>query len=353
MNPNQPRPNNPYSEDQQFDPTFIPPEMVDPADSSQLASLDSNIPNPNIYSQQPNPNQTPNQAFERPEAMPQYSAESIASSRPVQSYQQNSLGQLPAVDPVYQANNLPQNSYGSGQFNRPSGPPNNIGPSSKKSGLKIDKATSFKIIGFICGLLLVGLIFWLLWANFSSSNSNSTSAPDSDNFPEPQSQPATASSISANSLNDLAAVCKSTQVSNAPAYKPGSQSPVGLFIESSDDNYIVSDIVLENQTLVATDQNYAQVQTVGCLTRQSTSDTGINCTFEDSDTKKTRDLDLYTVTYDLSIYETKTNNKISSSQVQGSSTKCPLEATISKSDPKLYVAPDASQVNQIIDERAD
>lgn len=334
MNPNQPQPpeipndgslpapEEPYAQ------AYTPPEAAQPQQPAQ---------NPDLYPPYP-------VASNQPE---QYNPETVNNSYN-QPQPPTQPGQLPAVNPSYQQN--PYQARTPGNLNPYQGTPrpidSNTGMDSFKS-TKASRPSSRKIMLLVGGLIILIIISIAIWSIFiaknnqeQSANSNESSSSTTEINDEPQA-------IEAQSMDYMSMACNNVGLSNASIYDSTSSKPIVLFTEANETQFLRSDISVDDKDRTVPDDEYQQIQLVGCLSRKETTNTGVKCEVTD-ETEKTRTLSLYNVKYQLTIREALTAKVISNNDIDSAATKCPLEMKIIQNDPKIYVTPNAEKVNKVI-----
>lgn len=206
-----------------------------------------------------------------------------------------------------------------------------------------------KLILIACGVFMLALIIIvaLIASSGKSNNKNSTETDDDT----PKTSNTESKAIVATTISDLSKGCQGSPISNAASYEGSSPHKIALFDESfiNKGRYSSSLATITDRTWEVEYQKHTEAQLIGCLQIKSSSDTGRKCTLEDSD-KKQISIGQYDVTYELKIYEAKTNKELATKTINGPAGDCPFIASYSKSDPKLYGKPDKGSVNEAIKE---
>ncbi len=144
------------------------------------------------------------------------------------------------------------------------------------------------------------------------------------------------------SSGELDVVCKGKGLSTAAAYTGASPHRIKLYTPSLQPGaYISSSLYFKDQTWQSDYKNEAATQLVGCFSRSSNQKIK-TCEFEG------KSIDLYSVTYQLTIYEAKTGKKLATKTVKSTDTACPYFATYDKNDPKIYAEPDLAQTTAAV-----
>jgi len=221
--------------------------------------------------------------------------------------------------PIPSANPYPPN------FQNPMPPPS---PGGNKKYL---------IIGIVVVLvLIIGGSVGALMLNRNNEDTNTSNTSSNPKINSGKEEPA-GDTTKLDDLSDLAAICKGGSVSAASAYTGSSPHPIALLTPSlASGEYISSSIYFKDQSWKADYKEPKATQLVGCFERKSEK-LITKCQFEKAS------IDYYSVTYSLTIYEAKTGNKLATKQVSSTDTKCPVFASYSEGNPKIYSFPDENQ----------
>ncbi|MFI9503075.1 hypothetical protein [Nocardia sp. NPDC052566] len=92
----------------------------------------------------------------------------------------------------------------------------------------------------------------------------------------------------------------------------------------------------------------ARVQLIACLDKPDTGDHLTDCEFNGGK------LPLYRGTYDVTLYEAKTGDKVAEERITGVSTpKCPFSALTKGKNPKLHTEPDFAEYRSVLGKYVD
>lgn len=218
--------------------------------------------------------------------------------------------------------------------------PQSFSPVYANNNMPKKSKTKKAIIAFFVLLLLLGGISladkFLLKSTKEKGSSKSSTKVESKG------------PVTADNLGDYEASCEGVKVTNAAAYAGLAPHPI-VFMQQ---NQSVSGGYTEfiplfknNRTAQADFENPTAVQLVGCLTVKNTQKSK-TCEMKQSDVLT--NVDYYSVTYELDIYEAKSNKKLGTKSVTGTADKCPFIASVSKEDPKILADPDDSQVESAV-----
>lgn len=190
---------------------------------------------------------------------------------------------------------------------------------------------------FAALLLISGAVyaFSLLFGGFSKVS-------------KPVASTSTLPSKTASSLADYSALCNRTTISNSAGF--GAKPHKAIFFQSSavsEDDYTQSVLSFADKTWEATTKDLASIQLVGCLKRTNPVKAK-QCSFTSSG--KQVNINYYSVTYQLSVFEAKTGKSRVSGTISGTADKCPSSVLYNPSDPKVFANPDSKAVEDAIKE---
>ncbi|MCC7289181.1 hypothetical protein IT414_02200 [bacterium] len=212
-------------------------------------------------------------------------------------------------------------------------------PSSQHVALPMKPSKIPLILGvvFAALLLISGAVyaFSLLFGGFSKVS-------------KPVASTSTLPSKTASSLADYSALCNRTTISNSAGF--GAKPHKAIFFQSSavsEDDYTQSVLSFADKTWEATTKDLASIQLVGCLKRTNPVKAK-QCSFTSSG--KQVNINYYSVTYQLSVFEAKTGKSRVSGTISGTADKCPSSVLYNPSDPKVFANPDSKAVEDAIKE---
>lgn len=216
--------------------------------------------------------------------------------------------------------------------------------------MPVKKSKKWLIVGIVVGVVV--LLGGGIAAVLLTRKSTNTPGSDAGSSSQTSQSDTSANSIVATTLSDFEKVCSGVTVSNAAAVTSAVPHPIAFFQQSilAADEYTSATITLSDKTWQAESQNPTNTQLVGCFKRASETAANKNCEYNDTSTNKKVSIPLYSVVYDLTVYESKTGKKLGAKQVSGPATSCPSFASYNKSDPKLYGEPDPGSVSQSVKE---
>jgi len=155
--------------------------------------------------------------------------------------------------------------------------------------------------------------------------------------------------IAAKTLDDYKANCGGGMVTNATDYKGVGPHPLVFFEKGSDDKYAMSVVALKDKTWGADATKVTSGQLAVCVSQKTASEKKLKaCPITDPATKVTANIDFYSVTYTVDVYNAKTGAKVSTYDSPSVSTTCPTTATYSKTDPKIFAPYDLASVETLI-----
>ena len=152
------------------------------------------------------------------------------------------------------------------------------------------------------------------------------------------------------SLSDYEVVCKGGTASNASDYTGVAPHPI-MFLRPSavfEDQYSQIILTLKNKEAMSDYENPTAIQLVGCFSVKDKQKTKTCQMKVSGDTMS--DVDYYSVTYELNIYEAKTNKKVGTKSVSGTADSCPFIASLNKDDPKILADPDDASTDAAVTE---
>ena len=200
------------------------------------------------------------------------------------------------------------------------------------------KNNKILIIGILIFIVLIGACT----AVALNKSSDKESAQTSTNTTESSGDETSNGASDTVSSGELDVVCKGKGLSTAAAYTGASPHRIKLYTPSLQPGaYISSSLYFKDQTWQSDYKNEAATQLVGCFSRSSNQKIK-TCEFEG------KSIDLYSVTYQLTIYEAKTGKKLATKTVKSTDTACPYFATYDKNDPKIYAEPDLAQTTAAV-----
>ncbi len=166
---------------------------------------------------------------------------------------------------------------------------------------------------------------------------------DGDTTPNADALPVTTTSspgekVDAKALDDYKAACATGGlISNATAYAGVAPHPIVVFEKGSDDKFALSLVSFKDKTWSADATKVTSGQLVACIARKVASEKKLkSCPITDSVTKVTANVDFYSSSYTVDVYEAKTGKKVTSFENASISTSCPTNAAYNKADPKIY-----------------
>lgn len=152
------------------------------------------------------------------------------------------------------------------------------------------------------------------------------------------------------SLSDYEVVCKGGTASNASDYTGVAPHPI-MFLRPSavfEDQYSQIILALKNKEAMSDYENPTAIQLVGCFSVKDKQKTKTCQMKVSGDTMS--DVDYYSVTYELNIYEAKSNKKVGTKSVSGTADSCPFIASLNKDDPKILADPDDTSADAAVTE---
>ena len=282
-----------------------------------------------------NPQQPEIQPQQQPPIGPEPSG--LQDPTPQPQFQQVDPGQIPVhpeVNPVVQSDQAPGNM------------PNQI-PNLNQSmagGAPEKKSKTGLIVGIIVGVsvlffIFAGLFFVLVSNSVSKVQDKASSTKSSGDASN--SNPKN-NAVTAKYASDYSAVCDGGSVLNAPA--PVKPYLIETFFtnDTRSSGSWTSQNVGYGESYHPDSSNPVSANVVACLSQKEDSEAkSKTCKFEEGADNKPVDIDFYSVEYELVYKEAKTGKTIGSpAPINGPATSCPLFASYSKSNPKIYADPD-------------
>lgn len=283
--------------------------------------------------------QKPQQPEIQPQQKPPIGPEPspIQDSAPQPQFQQVDPGQIP-VHPESNLVDQPVPTTG----NAPNQIPNLN--QSMAGGAPEKKSKTGLIVGIIVGisvlfLIFAGLFFVLVSNSVSKIQDEATSTKAKSDTSQSNKKN---NAVTAKYASDYSAVCEGGSVLNAPA--PVKPYLIETFFtnDARSSSSWVSQNIGYGESYHPDSKNPVSANVVACLSQKEDSEAkSKTCKFEEGADNKPVDIDFYSVEYELTYKEAKTGETIGSpSPINGPATNCPLFASYSKSNPKIYADPD-------------
>ena len=283
--------------------------------------------------------QTGQQPDLQPQQQPPITPETPADQDPASQtqFQQVDPGQIPVhpeanpmVPPAMPENNAPNQIPNLNQ--------------SMAGGAPEKKSKTGLIIGIIVGvavlfIIIAGLFFMLVSNSVSKIQSDAASTKAKSDTSKSNTKN---NAITAKYASDYSAVCDGGSVLNAPA--PVKPYLIETFFtnDTRTSGSWTSQNVGYGESFHPDSSNPVSANVVACLSQKKDSEVkSKTCKFEEGADNKPVEIDYYSVEYELIYKEAKTGKTIGSpAPINGPATSCPLFASYSKSNPKIYADPD-------------
>lgn len=211
------------------------------------------------------------------------------------------------------------------------------------------KLSTGAIAGIVGGavfiiLLIIGGIVLATTMNKDDNKSNDNKTDSSKT--EDEGALRSANAVTADSMSDLAAVCKNGSVKNAAAY----EKPYKFAIfdnNSARGSWSSFTSSYDNESIVKY-ADFAQANVITCLDRDdSTAVKSLSCDFKTGG--ETTSVDFYAVKYKVTLYEAQSGKKVKElAAINGPATKCPSFVTYDKSNPKIYGEADKAELDTVL-----
>lgn len=283
--------------------------------------------------------QNPQQPEMQPQQQPPTGPEPPVGQEPAPQaqFQQVDPGQIPVhpdPNPMSQTAPTPDNA------------PNQI-PNLNQSmagGAPEKKSKKGLIVGIIIGISVLFLIFaGLFFILVSNSVSKIQDEADSTKAKSDTSKSSSQNNaITAKFASDYDAVCDGGSVLNAPA--PVKPYLIETFFtnDANSGTSWTSVNVGYGEAYHPDSKNPVSANVVACLTQKKDSEAKSKvCNFEEGADNKPISINYYSVEYELIYREAKTGEAIGSpTPINGPATTCPLFASYSKTNPRIFADPD-------------
>lgn len=191
-------------------------------------------------------------------------------------------------------------------------------------------------------LLIAGIVFATTMMGKDNANKKSDDSSKTDDTKKDESALREANATTAESMSDLAAVCKNGSIKNAAAFAKPYKFAVfdNNTARGSWSNFSLS---YNNESAVKY-SDFAQANVIVCLDRDdSTAVKSTTCDFKTGD--ETVSVDFYAVKYKTTLYEAQSGKKIKElATVNGPASKCPSFVSYDKNNPKIYGDADKAEL---------
>ena len=207
------------------------------------------------------------------------------------------------------------------------------------------KKTLLILVVIVVTLLFGGAaVAAYLTSNKDKDSSTESSMVDTDTNKVAETQapvvstPAPGETVNAVALDDYKVACgTSGKVTNATAYAGTAIHPIVMFEKGSDGKYAQSVLDIKDKTGLADATKVTSGQLVGCISMKTGSEKKLkSCPITDTATKVVTNVDYYSTTYTVDVYEAKTGTKVTTFENVSVATDCPTTAVYDKVDPKIY-----------------
>lgn len=237
----------------------------------------------------------------------------------------------------------------SGQVGQPTPDGNSQGQAptlnqSMSGGAPEKKSKKGMIIAIILGvsfivIIFIGIFIASVISNVSRIQKEATSTQTKSDSTKSNTKN---NAITAKFASDYNAVCDGGSVLNAPA--PVKPYLIETFFtnDASSGTSWASINVGYGEAYHPDSKNPVSANVVACLTQKKDSEAKSKvCNFEEGADNKPISINYYSVEYELVYREAKTGKSIGSPiPINGPATTCPLFATYSKTDPRIFADPD-------------
>ncbi|MCA9347370.1 hypothetical protein KC930_02185 [Candidatus Saccharibacteria bacterium] len=183
----------------------------------------------------------------------------------------------------------------------------------------------------------------------NTENNNSNSGNTSNVLLDTNTTSSPGDTVEAATLDDYKASCGGGKVTNASAYAGDSPHKVVFFEQGSDSKYAMSLVEFADTTWAADSKDVTSGQVVVCVSRKAGSETKLKaCPITDPETKVTVDVDYYSTTYDIAVYNAQTGESLGTFESASTDTVCPTTAVYDKADPMIFASYDLADVESLI-----
>lgn len=166
---------------------------------------------------------------------------------------------------------------------------------------------------------------------------------------EVKTTPAPGENVVAKALDDYKVACGGGMVSNATDYKGAAVHPVVFFEQGSDSKYAMSVVAFKDKTWSADATKVTSGQLAVCVSQKVATEKKIkSCPITDATTKVTTNVDYYSSSYTVDVYNAKTGAKVSTYESPSIVTECPTTAVYDKANPKIVAKYDLVSVEALI-----
>lgn len=161
--------------------------------------------------------------------------------------------------------------------------------------------------------------------------------------------PAPGETATAKALDDYKVACGGGTVTNATDYKGASPHPVVFFEKGSDSKYAMSVVAFKDKTWAADATKVTTGQLAVCVSEKVAAEKKLKaCPITDATTKVTTNVDYYSTTYTVDVYNAKTGAKVNSYESPSVDTTCPTTAVYDKASPKIVAKYDLTSLETLI-----
>lgn len=201
------------------------------------------------------------------------------------------------------------------------------------------------IVSAITFILVVGgLIYAAQQKDTNGQKSNNTETSETKKEDDIRS----ANAKTAGTLGDYAILCSNGSIKNA--VEPSTPPTIAVFSDNSARKTFSSYTLNYDSEFRIDMKEYEKVDTVACLTRDD--ETAVQsqvCEFKSGGEMK--EIDLYAVKYNLSVYEAKSGKLLKDlGDVSGPALSCPMFVSYDKKNPKIYASADQDEVDLKLNE---
>jgi hypothetical protein len=161
--------------------------------------------------------------------------------------------------------------------------------------------------------------------------------------------PAPGETVTAKALDDYKVACGGGMVTNASDFKGAGPHPVVFFEKGSDNKYAMSIVAFKDKTWAADATKVSSGQLAVCVSEKIATEKKIKtCSITDPATKVTSNVDYFSASYAVDVYNAKTGSKINSYESPSIVTECPTTAIYDKANPKIVAKYDLVSVETLI-----
>lgn len=147
-------------------------------------------------------------------------------------------------------------------------------------------------------------------------------------------------------IDSLKALCSGgTAVADADPYTGNGVHPIAVYLKGGDEKFAQEAVDFTDATWVPDSATPLTTQLVACVSRTAGSEKKLKtCPITDATTKVTSNVDFYSSTYSIDVYESATGKKVTTFTNTSTDVACPTTAVVDKIDPKVFATYDLTSL---------